>query len=77
VLHSFPTRRSSDLTTLSIYNNGDHLVSYYDKNITILEKSYPNREILITDENKRTLISLGLNDTIIMTNDDKDEDVPF
>jgi hypothetical protein len=77
VLHSFPTRRSSDLTTLSIYNNGDHLVSYYDKNITILEKSYPNREILITDENKKTLISLGLNDTIIMTNDDKDEDVPF
>jgi len=64
-------------TTLSIYNNGDHLVSYYDKNITILEKYYPNREILITDGNKRTLISLGLNDTIIMTNDDKDEDVPF
>ena len=64
-------------TTLSIYNNGNYLVSY--DNITILEKSYTNREILITDGNKRTLISLGLNDTIIMEepNEDNDEDVPF
>jgi hypothetical protein len=66
-------------TTLSIYSNGEILVSYYEKDITILEKSYPNREILITDGNKRTLISLGLNDTIIMeeTNEGNDEDVPF